>query len=534
MGGQPAPRGAGDLAPDGLRIGDPVCRRARQDRALQRLLWKWLVTLCSVLAVMVIGLAAARLTLRRLEDSLEGRIYPRVYALGTALGGLTADEARAALAGPAQLAQAGEVTLRDGEQRWTLSGASLGVRYDVEAVVGVALAVGHGSGSWPARLSAWLRREHLPALWTVEPAIGRAAIAALAARVNMPAKEAALALREGQLVALPGEAGRALDVEATLAALATTVRSRGAGEAGLIFRPLAPRVADARPALPRAEAILRCPLTLAAYDAASGETLSWTLDRAVVASWLRVVPAVGAPGVAVEASPEAVRATLARWAAGLSGGRGLRLDEATAQVLAAFKAGGGMAQLYLTHPPRSHSVEAGEWLGAIAARYGVPLALVTAANPGIDPDWLEVGQELAIPSLDALLPNLPVPAKRIVVSRTEQRLRAYENGELRWDWPCSTGVPAAPTWAGTFQVLQRAEKAPGSWWGTWMPHFLAIYPTGEGDQDGIHALPVSDAGVALSAGCLGRPASLGCIVLGEAEAASLYEWAEVGVTVVVE
>ncbi|HOG47855.1 MAG TPA: hypothetical protein PLB78_14585, partial [Anaerolineae bacterium] len=111
MGGQPAPRGAGDLAPDGLCIGDPVCRRARQDRALQRLLWKWLVTLCSVLAVMVIGLAAARLTLRRLEDSLEGRIYPRVYALGTALGGLTADEARAALAGPAQLAQAGEVTL---------------------------------------------------------------------------------------------------------------------------------------------------------------------------------------------------------------------------------------------------------------------------------------------------------------------------------------------------------------------------------------------------------------------------------------
>ncbi len=518
-----------------VRLADPICRRAQQAEALRRLLVKRAVTLCVVLAVVAAALAAAQLTLRRLQAAQAGRIYPRVWALGQCLGGLTAAEALATLQAPGALAEPGTVTLRDGERRWAFAGRELGVHYDVDGVVQAAMTVGR-RGSWAARLAAWLRREEVAPLWAVDVPAGRAALAALPALVDQPAQEAALSLREEQLVAVPGVPGRALDVDATLEAVGAAVRNRGAGsvEVALSFQQLSPRVADARAALPQAEAMLQRPLTLGAYDAARSETLSWPLERATVVSWLRVVRPGDGPGLAVQVSPQAVRATLARLAAGLDGGRGFRLEEATAQVLNALAAGGGSVTLYLTHPPRTHVVERGEVLERIAARYGMPLSLIVAANPGLQPDRLDVGQTLTIPSLDALLPHLPVPTKRIVVSLGEQRLRAYEQGELRWDWPCSTGLPTSPTLAGTFQVLDKAENAHASRWGVWVPHLLALYPAGSGDYLGIHGPPANALGVSLWAGRLGQPGSLGSIVLGAGEAKTLYEWAEVGVPVAVE
>ena len=44
-------------------------------------------------------------------------------------------------------------------------------------------------------------------------------------------------------------------------------------------------------------------------------------------------------------------------------------------------------------------------LTAIAARYGVDVALVVAANPGIDPDRLTPGLEVFIPATDGRLPE---------------------------------------------------------------------------------------------------------------------------------
>lgn len=45
-----------------------------------------------------------------------------------------------------------------------------------------------------------------------------------------------------------------------------------------------------------------------------------------------------------------------------------------------------------------HVVEAGELLGGIAARYGVSLDAIVAANDLADPNLLHIGQELVIPA----------------------------------------------------------------------------------------------------------------------------------------
>lgn len=516
----------------GLSLAEPALRRARQVRALQRLLFRMMVTLCLVLAVAVIALAAARLTLRRLESSTQGRIYPRVYALDVALGGLTGAEAQAALATRVALKGPGEIILRDGERRWAAPGPELGVHYDVGAVVEAAMAVGRSSGSWPARLSAWMRREDVAPLWAVEAGTARTALSTLVAEVSSPPKEAVFALQGEQLIAVPGEMGRALDVEATLASLESAVRSRGAAEIDLVFRPIAPRVVDARPALAQAEAALKRPLTLTAYDIPADEDLAWALPRAAIASWLRPMVADGRSDLAVAADGQAVRATLARLAGELGGGRGFRLDEATDQVLRAFNAGGGTVRLYLTHPQRSHVVELGETLDGIALDYGLPPALLAAANPTVAPDGLSAGQTLRVPSVDVLLPYLPVQGKRIVVSVDEQRVCVYENGALRWDWPCSTGAAATPTPRGSFEVLAKVELAYASTW--WMPHFLSLFPAGSGPDNGIHGLPVSADGTRLWAGYVGLPVSFGTVILGAEEAEMLYEWAQVGVPVVIQ
>jgi len=47
--------------------------------------------------------------------------------------------------------------------------------------------------------------------------------------------------------------------------------------------------------------------------------------------------------------------------------------------------------------PRTHTVASGETEAAIARKFGIKLSSLRAANPGVNPNKLHVGQELNIP-----------------------------------------------------------------------------------------------------------------------------------------
>lgn len=302
----------------------------------------------------------------------------------------------------------------------------------------------------------------------------------------------------------------------------------------LSYHLVAPRIPDATPLEAEAAAVAGRRLELSAYDVPADATFAWTLGQETIATWLRVKEAADGSSLALEVDRQAARATLEALAAEMGEGRGFRFDEATDQVLAALEAGGGQVALYVTHLERTYIVQPGDVLANIAMSHGLPPAILVEANPGIDPGWLNVGQELVIPSSDALLPELPVRGKRIVISISRQRMHVYENGNLLYDWPVSTGIANSPTLPGVFQVLKKVDNAYASRWNLWMPHFLAVYRAGPDFYNGIHALPILSGGGRLWAGLLGRPASYGCIILGVQEAATLYEWAEVGVPVIIE
>lgn len=62
-----------------------------------------------------------------------------------------------------------------------------------------------------------------------------------------------------------------------------------------------------------------------------------------------------------------------------------------------------------TATPFTHTIQKDETLLVIAARYGISLEMLLAANPGINPRLLSIGQQLTIPGPEGgqLIPELP-------------------------------------------------------------------------------------------------------------------------------
>ena len=119
--------------------------------------------------------------------------------------------------------------------------------------------------------------------------------------------------------------------------------------------------------------------------------------------------------------------------------------------------------------------------------------------------------------------------KLIVVSIHEQHLYAYQGSKLIYSFVVSTGGNNS-TVAGTYHILDKVPNAYGWNWNFWMPDWMGLYYVGT-LENGFHALPLLDNGQRLWGDEIGTPITYGCVVLGIADAQTLYNWAEVGTTV---
>jgi lipoprotein-anchoring transpeptidase ErfK/SrfK len=175
-----------------------------------------------------------------------------------------------------------------------------------------------------------------------------------------------------------------------------------------------------------------------------------------------------------------------------------------------------------------HVVEQGQELGLIARLYGVSMQDIVAMNGLDNPDLLYVGQQLTIPAAGiyeptaADAPAAPTNAgKSIVVSTEEQRIYAYENGQLVHSYLVSTGLPDSPTVHGDFQVYVKYLKTDMSGPGYYLPDvpYTMYFYQGYG----IHGTYWHNS--------FGRPMSHGCVNLPTDQAQWFYNWAEVGTPV---
>jgi lipoprotein-anchoring transpeptidase ErfK/SrfK len=196
-------------------------------------------------------------------------------------------------------------------------------------------------------------------------------------------------------------------------------------------------------------------------------------------------------------------------------------------------------------------VRRGDTLSAIALRYNSSVTAIMRANQIKTADSIYAGQRLVIPTgaaatavdvtadaasasaaAGALPAGVPKKGKVIYISVYQQRMYVYNNGRQMYSFVVSTGLPGRNTARGNFRVQSKINEAWSGIWQLRMPYWLGIYNVGK-VENGIHSLPINKRGIKLWAGLLGRPASFGCVILGDKNAATLFGYAPVGTPVII-
>lgn len=213
-------------------------------------------------------------------------------------------------------------------------------------------------------------------------------------------------------------------------------------------------------------------------------------------------------------------------------------------------------------PPKStlatYTVRPGDTLAKIAAAHGVSLADLIAVNAITNPNVLYTGQTITLPEgarvpdqTDPVIPPSPQPTQApdpvdppaeeptppaeepddpapqdgrwIDVDLSEQALTAYEGSIPVRSTLVSTGLPNTPTPVGQFSIwikLRYDDMAGPGYYIEDVPYVMYFH-----QGYGLHGVTWH--------GNFGHPMSHGCVNLPTAEAAWLFDWAEVGTVVVI-
>jgi lipoprotein-anchoring transpeptidase ErfK/SrfK len=483
--------------------------------------WLWLL----VLFGLMMATAVAGFTLLFYASPL---LLPGTQVMGVEVGGLSVSETAVTLSN--QWQQSG-LMLESETETWNVSPEAIGIELDVWATAERA----HAAGRTPDGLFEWVTTGRLMVrpVYTLDTAVATAYLESLAPQLERAPVNATVHVSDGQAQATPAVNGQSLNVVATVAYLQQYQEAVLAhGRLPLSYTLIPPAITDVTAVLQQLNQLLGRTLVLQGYDPASDETFTWNLPPDVWGNW-----------VAVAIDPE--NPTWLRWnfdspparvyldeqAGKLGDGRYLQTDETLRQLAEAIRNGETTVTAQLYHHPTSYVVQVGDTLASIGRAVGIPYPWIQRDNPGLG--GLSPGQVITIPSVDEMLPLPVVPHKRIIVSIGQQRVQVFENGQLKWDWPASTGIFSSPTAPGIFQVQSHEPNAYAANWDLWMPNFMGIYrPVPNSDfMNGFHGFPTRDGYNLLWTNNLGAPVTYGCILISNENAQALYEWAEAGTVV---
>ncbi len=482
-------------------------------------LWYLLLGVTGLIAATLFTVGAALLLFYT-----SGRILPGVTSLGVALGGQSVEDAATALT-----QNGGVLTLRDSERVWQIALHDLGIQVDANATANAAQARGRGDGSFISAMNG----EPVSPVLHIDGAAVADAVRKLAATVDVPARNATIRVVNGALQAVPAAEGRSLDVARTterlLRAAADELRS---GEFELSIAVIRPNVVDATLLLDRARSLLASPLSITVSDAVTGQAAAWNVAPAQWGQWLSTENTANGVNFAVD--PAGVSAYLTAQAGSLGADRSIDIDGTVKALNRALAAGSTSASARVQYKSTTYRVGAGETLYGIAWQIGIPGWKIAKVNPGVNMDVLSAGQVITLPPKDANLEKPVIAGKRIVISISQQRMRVYEHGALKWDWAASTGISSSPTMPGVFQILSHERSAYAGNWNLDMPNFMGIFEAVPGFTNGIHGMPTRNGYSILWESSLGRPVTFGCILLSNPNSQALYAWAEEGVVVEVQ
>ena len=236
---------------------------------------------CAVLAVLVSAYQFLN----------SGKIYSGVEVGDVALGGTTPAEARQIVQERATGAVK-EIQLSDPEHQFTRTSREMGVRFNVDATVDEAYAVGR-EGNILERLgqraNALVGGVTIPADVNYRPGKARVEVEEIASQINQEPREASVRVVGSQVEVVDSAEGYELDVSATMRSVGSAVEDLS-GQARLVGDVLEPQIttAEAETAAEKARAAVSEQLV---FDA---EGKSWTLSPADIGSSLEVTREKGA------------------------------------------------------------------------------------------------------------------------------------------------------------------------------------------------------------------------------------------------
>jgi len=182
-----------------------------------------------------------------------------------------------------------------------------------------------------------------------------------------------------------------------------------------------------------------------------------------------------------------------------------------------------------------YTVQAGDTVSELANAFNSTKLAILEYNSLPDEETVYSGLEIRVPYGPPALPDQrpPVPASgtSFLVSLSRQQCWLFHGDRVAYSWTCSTGYGDWITRTGTFSVLSKVENAQSSAYRLDMPYWLGIYTVGP-YENGIHGLPVEwDTGKKIWERLIGEPATFGCAMLDDRDAAILFDLAYVGMPV---
>ena len=353
-------------------------------------------------------------------------------------------------------------------------------------------------------------------------------------QVEIAAEDAAITVVDGEIRTTPSVTGQAMDLTGGIGALEARIGELTNAPKLTLALPMAtltPDILDVDVLAQEVAPLLQNEITVRLWDPIKDERLAWTTSPADLGHWISFARADDGQ-ITWNINEDAVGAYVTAQQETLGAERYVDRQQAIPALLAAFENRTSDVALRANYFDRTHTVQSGETLSSIAEDYGLPYPWLMKANPDLG-DQLSVGQEIIVPSQDALLPLPPVENKRIKISIAKQRMQAIEDGKVKWDWVVSTGLPDSPTSPGVYQVQSHEGTAYANQWDLHMPFFMGIYkPSPDGEvMNGFHGFPSRDKKQLLWTKNLGRPVTYGCVLLSTENAETLYNWANEGVIV---
>jgi vancomycin resistance protein YoaR len=237
-----------------------------------------------ILTAMFIFLAGSAILLLGSRLFYAGKAFPGVQAAGVNLAGKTLEEIEEILSDRLTYPVTGLIVFQHQQNLTLVKPADLGVSVDIAAMATEAYTAGR-KGNLVERLGqqleTWYSGKVILPIVVFDQREAARYLSGLAAEINRPKVEAHLSWQGMQVEASPGQIGRQLNIEGTLATLVEPISRMIDGEIELVIEEIHPLILDASPQAALIEEILSEPLILNA-----GEEASWTIEPQELANML--------------------------------------------------------------------------------------------------------------------------------------------------------------------------------------------------------------------------------------------------------